>query len=51
MEPLVIAEQGYFFTGIRSRTGPAGTSVCGMHVQWQAPPSVQDNLISVTGTR
>lgn len=24
MEPLVIAEQGHFFTGLRTHTGPAG---------------------------
>jgi pimeloyl-ACP methyl ester carboxylesterase len=49
MEPLTIAGQGHFFTGIRSRTGPAGTSVYGTHVQWQAPPSVRDNLILIHG--
>jgi hypothetical protein len=50
MEPLVIAGQGHFFTGIRSRTGAAGTSVYGTHVQWQAPPSVRDNLIAAVIT-
>jgi pimeloyl-ACP methyl ester carboxylesterase len=49
MEPLVIAEQGHFFTGLRTHTGPAGTSVCGTHVQYQSPPSVRDNLILVHG--
>jgi pimeloyl-ACP methyl ester carboxylesterase len=49
MEPLVIAGQGHFFTGIRTHTGPAGTSVYGTHVQWQSPPSVRDNLILVHG--
>ena len=44
MEPLVIAEQGHFFTGLRTHTGPAGTSVAGTHVQYQSPPSVRDNL-------
>src|SRR5262252_5266733 len=49
MEPLVIAEQGHFFTGLRKHTGPAGTSVYGTHVQYQSPPSVRDNLVLVHG--
>jgi hypothetical protein len=49
MDPLVIAGQGHFFTGIREHTGPAGTSVYGTHVQWQSPPSVRDNLVLVHG--
>jgi pimeloyl-ACP methyl ester carboxylesterase len=47
--PLVIGGQGHFFTGLREHTGPAGTSVYGTHVQWQAPPSVRDNLVLVHG--
>ncbi len=49
MEPLVIAEQGHFFTGLQTHTGPAGTSVYGTHVQYQTPPSVRDNLVLVHG--
>ncbi len=49
MDPLVISEQGYFFTGLREHTGPAGTSVYGTHVQYQTPPSVRDNLVLVHG--
>ena len=49
MDPLVIAEQGHFFTGLRTHTGPAGTSVSGTHVQYQSPPSVRDNLVLVHG--
>jgi pimeloyl-ACP methyl ester carboxylesterase len=49
VEPLVIAEQGHFFTGLREYTGPAGTSVAGTHVQYQSPPSVRDNLVLVHG--
>jgi len=49
VEPLVIAEQGYFFTGLQTHAGPAGTSVYGTHVQYQSPPSVRDNLILVRG--
>ena len=49
MDPLVIQEQGHFFTGITEHTGPAGTSVYGTHVQWQSPPSVRDNLVLVHG--
>lgn len=49
MEPLVIAEQGHFFTGLREHTGAAGTSVYGTHVEYQTPPSVRDNLVLVHG--
>ena len=49
MDPLVISEQGHFFTGLREHTGPAGTSVYGTHVQYQTPPSVRDNLVLVHG--
>jgi pimeloyl-ACP methyl ester carboxylesterase len=49
MEPLVIQGQGHFFTGLQEHTGPAGTSVYGTHVQWQAPPSVMQNLVLVHG--
>src|SRR5690242_18402804 len=49
MDPLVIADQGHFFTGLREHTGTAGTSVYGTHVQYQSPPSVRDNLGPVHG--
>ena len=49
MDPLVIAGQGHFFTGMQEHAGPAGTSVYGTHVQWQAPPSVMHNLVLVHG--
>lgn len=49
MEPLLIQSQGHFFTGLREHTGPAGVSAYGMHVQWQAPPSVRANLVLVHG--
>jgi pimeloyl-ACP methyl ester carboxylesterase len=39
-EPLVIAEQGHFFTGIRRRESPFGESVTGTHVEYQIPGSV-----------
>ena len=38
-EPLVIAEQGHFFTGIRRRESPFGESVTGTHVEYQVPQS------------
>ena len=47
--PLVIAEQGHFFTGLQTSTGPAGTSVYGTHVQYQIPQSVRENLVLVHG--
>lgn len=47
--PLEIAGQGHFFTGLREHNGPAGVSVYGMHVQWQAPRSVRSNLVLVHG--
>jgi pimeloyl-ACP methyl ester carboxylesterase len=46
---LILAGQGHFFTGLREHTGPAGTSVYGMHVEWQAPPAVRANLVLVHG--
>ncbi|HZC25967.1 MAG TPA: alpha/beta fold hydrolase [Actinopolymorphaceae bacterium] len=49
MEPLVIQSQGHFFTGLREHTGPAGVSVYGTHVEWQAPRSVRENLVLVHG--
>jgi pimeloyl-ACP methyl ester carboxylesterase len=48
-EPLVITEQGHFFTGIREHTGSHGTSVAGMHVQFQTPVDVRGNLVLVHG--
>jgi pimeloyl-ACP methyl ester carboxylesterase len=49
VEPIVITDQGHFFTGLRTRSGPAGTSVYGTHVQYQTPRSVQSNLVLVHG--
>ena len=49
MEPLVIADQGHFFTGLQTVTGPAGTSVYGTHVEYQTPADVRDNLVLVHG--
>jgi pimeloyl-ACP methyl ester carboxylesterase len=49
VEPIVITDQGHFFTGLRTRTGPAGTSVYGTHVQYQTPRSVHSNLVLVHG--
>jgi pimeloyl-ACP methyl ester carboxylesterase len=49
VEPIVITDQGHFFTGLRTRTGAAGTSVYGTHVQYQKPPSVKANLVLVHG--
>jgi pimeloyl-ACP methyl ester carboxylesterase len=36
-EPLVVAEQGHFFTGLYHHAGPSGTAVSGMHVAYQVP--------------
>jgi pimeloyl-ACP methyl ester carboxylesterase len=49
MEPLFLQSQGHFFAGLREHTGPAGVSVYGTHVQWQAPRSVRANLVLVHG--
>jgi pimeloyl-ACP methyl ester carboxylesterase len=50
-EPLVIAEQGHFFTGLREHTGPFGTAVTGTHVQYQVPRPVrhENALVLVHG--
>ncbi|MBO0805211.1 MAG: alpha/beta fold hydrolase [Nocardiopsaceae bacterium] len=48
-EPITIASQGHFFTGLATRDGPSGVSVSGTHVEWQAPPSVRSNLVLVHG--
>jgi pimeloyl-ACP methyl ester carboxylesterase len=45
MEPLTIADQGHFFTGPQTVTGPAGTSVHGTHVEYQTPADVRDELV------
>lgn len=42
MEPVAIPDQGHFFTGMRTRTGPAGPTVYGTHVQYQTPRSVRN---------
>src|SRR3984957_6832917 len=49
MQPIVIADQGHFFTGLQTVTGPAGTSVYGTHVQFQSPESVREKLVLVHG--
>jgi pimeloyl-ACP methyl ester carboxylesterase len=49
VSPLVISDQGHFFTGLRTHRGAAGTSVYGTHVEYQAPESVRDNLVLVHG--
>jgi pimeloyl-ACP methyl ester carboxylesterase len=49
VEPIVITDQGHFFTGMRTHTGPAGTSVHGTHVEYQTPRSVRNNLVLVHG--
>ena len=49
MDPIVITDQGHFFTGLRTRTGAAGTSVYGTHVEYQTPRSVRNNLVLVHG--
>jgi pimeloyl-ACP methyl ester carboxylesterase len=49
VSPLVISDQGHFFTGLRTHPGAAGTSVYGTHVEYQAPESVRDNLVLVHG--
>jgi pimeloyl-ACP methyl ester carboxylesterase len=49
-EPLVIAEQGHFFTALKEVEHELGTSVTGMHVQYQIPANVQhDPLVLVHG--
>jgi pimeloyl-ACP methyl ester carboxylesterase len=47
--PLVLTDQGHFFTGLQTHPGPAGTSVYGTHVEYQTPESVRDNLVLVHG--
>jgi len=49
VEPIVLADQGHFFTGLSTVAGPAGTSVYGTHVEYQAPVSSRDNLVLVHG--
>jgi pimeloyl-ACP methyl ester carboxylesterase len=49
VEPIVITDQGHFFTGLRRHHGPAGTSVYGTHVQYQTPRSVRASLVLVHG--
>ena len=48
-EPISIASQGHFFTGLTEHDGPSGVSVSGTHVEWQSPPSVRSNLVLVHG--
>jgi hypothetical protein len=49
-EPLVIAEQGHFFTALKEVEHELGTSVTGMHVQYQIPVDVRhDPLVLVHG--
>ena len=47
--PLVIEDQGHFFTGLQTVTGPVGTSVYGTHVEYQVPVEPRDNLVLVHG--
>ena len=47
--PLVIEDQGHFFTGLRTVDGPVGTSVYGTHVEYQVPVEPRDNLVLVHG--
>jgi pimeloyl-ACP methyl ester carboxylesterase len=49
VEPIVITDQGHFFTGLRRHHGPAGTSVYGTHVRYQTPRSVRASLVLVHG--
>jgi len=49
VDPLVLTDQGHFFTGLQTHPGPAGTSVYGTHVEYQTPESVRDNLVLVHG--
>jgi hypothetical protein len=49
VQPLVISEQGHFFTGIREVTTDFGVSVTGTHVEYQSPPTVRANLVLVHG--
>jgi pimeloyl-ACP methyl ester carboxylesterase len=49
VDPLVLTDQGHFFTGLQNHPGPAGTSVYGTHVEYQTPESVRDNLVLVHG--
>ena len=47
---LVIAEQGHFFTALKEVEHEFGTSVSGMHVQYQIPVDVRhDPLVLVHG--
>jgi pimeloyl-ACP methyl ester carboxylesterase len=49
-QPLVIAEQGHFFTNVKEVEHEFGTSVTGMHVQYQIPVDVRhDPLVLVHG--
>jgi pimeloyl-ACP methyl ester carboxylesterase len=41
MDPLSIADQGFFFTGLTSSDLPHGTAVTGTHVQYQVPARVR----------
>jgi pimeloyl-ACP methyl ester carboxylesterase len=37
MDPIALADQGFFFTGLTSSDLPHGTAVTGAHVQYQVP--------------
>jgi hypothetical protein len=37
VQPLVIAGQGHFFTGMREVTTDFGVSVTGTHAEYQSP--------------
>jgi pimeloyl-ACP methyl ester carboxylesterase len=40
-QPLVISDQGHFFTGLREHAAPYGIAVTGTHVQYQIPRPVR----------
>jgi pimeloyl-ACP methyl ester carboxylesterase len=49
VDPILLADQGHFFAGLRTVDGPAGTSVYGTHVEYQAPVTARGNLVLVHG--
>ena len=48
MEPLVIADQGHFFTGLQTVTGPAGRASTGHMSSTRHPPPFGTTLCSCT---
>jgi pimeloyl-ACP methyl ester carboxylesterase len=47
--PLVLTEQGHFFTGIREVDTDFGTTVTGTHVGYQLPRGVRAKIVLVHG--